>query len=82
MNPDGTGQEVLTNNAVPDLTSSWSPDGTRIAFTRGIGGQQQIYVMNYAADENGSRNEIQLTDLPTINLFPSWATVAVGCRTP
>jgi Tol biopolymer transport system component len=80
MNPDGTGHEVLTNNAVPDLTSSWSPDGTRIAFQRGIGGQQQIYVMNYAADENGSRNEIQLTDLPTINLGPNWATVAVGCR--
>jgi Tol biopolymer transport system component len=84
MNPDGTGHEVLTNNAVPDLTSSWSPDGTRIAFTRGVGGQQQNYVMNYAADENGSRNEIQLTDLPTINLFPNWGTVAVGvgCRVP
>ena len=80
MNSDGTGHEVLTDNAVPDLTSSWSPDGTRIAFTRGIGGQQQNYVMNYAADENGGRNVVQLTDLPTISLFPNWGTVAVGCR--
>jgi hypothetical protein len=35
--------------------------------------------MNYAVDENGSRNEMQLTELPTINLFPNWGTVAVGC---
>ena len=79
-NPDGTGLEVLTNNTVPDLTSSWSPDGTRIAFLRGTNGTEQIWVMNYLADENGDRNEVQITFPPGINLFPNWSTIAVGCR--
>jgi len=82
MNADGSGLEVLTNNDVADLSPSWSPDGTRIAFARGGANQQQIYVLNYAADENGSHNETQLTTVP-INLFPNWGTIAVGkskCR--
>ena len=33
MNPDGTGQRRLTNSPGSDSQPSWSPDGTRIAFT-------------------------------------------------
>ena len=78
MNADGSNREVLTDNNLPDLSPSWSPDGTRIAFLRGVGGQQQIYVMNYVANANGERNDTPLTSLPTINLFPNWGII--GCR--
>ncbi len=81
MHLDGSGNvEVLTNNAVPDLTPGWSPDGTRVSFFRGFDSQQQIYVMNYHADENGDRHEQVLTEPPSISLFPNWGTLAVGCR--
>jgi TolB protein len=80
MNSDGTGGvEVLTNNTVPDLTPGWSPDGTRISFFRGLNGQEQIYVMNYLADENGDRHEEVLTAPPTTAFFPNWGTIVVGC---
>jgi len=77
MNADGTGGEVLTSNEMPDLGPTWSPDGSRIAFLRGGGGLQQIHLMNYVADAKGNRNEIALTSLPSINLFPNWGIV--GC---
>src|SRR3954471_13873083 len=32
MNPDGSGQLNLTNDATTQGSPSWSPDGTRIAF--------------------------------------------------
>src|SRR6267378_1000370 len=35
MNADGTGQTNLSNNAFEDITPSWSPDGTKIAFESG-----------------------------------------------
>jgi len=34
MNPDGTGQTRLTDNAGDDKYPAWSPDGTKIAFIR------------------------------------------------
>lgn len=81
MNSSGIGDvEVLTSNVVPDLTPGWSPDGTRLSFFRGSNLQEQIYVMNYLADENGDRHEEALTAPPSISLFPAWGTVAVGCR--
>ncbi len=80
MNSDGTGGvEVLTNNAIPDLTPGWSPDGTRISFFRGLNGQEQIHVMNYLADENGDRHVEVLTTPPSTAFFPNWGTIAVGC---
>jgi Tol biopolymer transport system component len=34
MNADGSGQRQLTNNPYEDAIPVWSPDGTRIAFSR------------------------------------------------
>src|SRR5215213_4575212 len=34
MNEDGSNQTNLTNNAASDIMPAWSPDGTKIAFTR------------------------------------------------
>src|SRR5215211_6306587 len=45
MNADGTGQTRLTDDQGGQ--PSWSPDGTKIAFTR----NGQIYVMNADGSE-------------------------------
>ena len=43
-NPDGTGQERITNNAQVELYPSVSPDGTKIAYSNSSDGN--IYVIN------------------------------------
>jgi WD40 repeat protein len=42
MNADGSGRTRLTNNPGDDINSSWSPEGTKIAFAS----RQGIYVIN------------------------------------
>jgi Tol biopolymer transport system component len=70
MNPDGTGQTNLTNT--PDVSETgpeWSPDGTRIAYTRYIGSYAyDIWVMN--AD---GANPVRLTDEPVYQTALSWS---------
>jgi len=57
MNADGSGVTRLTTSPTAMASSmwndepAWSPDGTRIAFSRVSGGQMDIYVMN--ADGSG-----------------------------
>ncbi|MDP9202016.1 MAG: hypothetical protein M3P26_08845, partial [Gemmatimonadota bacterium] len=69
MNADGTGQVQLTDNDVPDLTSSWSPDGKKIVFHRRMGGRGQFQLFLINADGTG---EAQLTFPPGLNAFPNW----------
>ena len=47
---------------------TYSPDGTRIAFTLSVGGNQEIYVMN----RDGS-NLRRLTNHPEIDTSPTWS---------
>ncbi|MEA2234116.1 MAG: hypothetical protein QOD83_3932 [Solirubrobacteraceae bacterium] len=70
MNTDGAGSQV-TNGPANDLDPVFSPDGTRIAFARAVGGPQgqyDIYVMN----TNGT-NVTQLTNEPKDDRYPAWS---------
>lgn len=70
MDTNGTNVRRLTTTG-SDYDPHWSPDGSRIAFTRqGEGAQSDIYVMN--AD---GTNVQQLTDSGdgVTNLYPNWA---------
>ena len=62
---DGSNQIRLTNNNDIDQFPNWSPNSTKIAFTRNL----DIYVMNA---EDGS-NQIRLTNNNSSDTHPSWS---------
>ena len=69
MNPDGTGQTRLTNNAASDYQPSFSFDGTKIAFVSNrVPDNDDIYVMN--ADGTG---QTRLTNNPTRDYMPRFS---------
>lgn len=57
----------ISAGTAADLTPSWSPDGSRIAFHRAGAGRLQLWVMN--ADGTGP---IQITRPPGMNAFANW----------
>ena len=68
-NRDGSGAHNLTNApGYDDDSPVWSPDGTKIAFTRYFGGAGEIFVMN--ADGSGQTN---LTNDPANDGDPAWS---------
>jgi Tol biopolymer transport system component len=79
MEPDAPGQSVngaiqvthFTNGEVPTGDIAWSPDGTKIAFVRGLAshGNQPLYVVN----SDGSSADA--TEIPTIGGAgdPTWS---------
>lgn len=68
MNPDGSGQTQLTSGPF-SCSPSWSPDGTKIAFSRATGSfTEQIFLMN----PDGSALT-QLTSFPGGAAGPVWS---------
>ena len=70
MSADGSGQRMLAELSNSDglFSSSWSPDGRRIAFVSDRDGNDEIYVIN--ADGSGLRN---LTRNPGWDGRPVWS---------
>jgi len=68
MNADGSHVTRLTDNTAFDTDPSWSPDGTKIAFTSDRDDNVEIYVMN--ADGSG---QTRLTDNTAFDIEPSWS---------
>ncbi len=56
VNADGTGKTRLTRHPAEEFDPAWSPDGTKIAFSRFTGRRFQVFVM----DADGS-DATQLT---------------------
>jgi WD40 repeat protein len=73
MNADGTNVRQLTDFRYGHQSGSWeptwSPDGTKLAFTARIGGLPHICVMN--ADGRGLR--ILTHDWPNLHGGPAWS---------
>lgn len=75
MRPDGTGQKQLTDDPDSGNAPTWSPDGTKIAFTAGrdeVGeeyGDSDVYTMN-----PDSTDERDLTRNANLNEYdPTWS---------
>jgi Tol biopolymer transport system component len=68
MKPDGTGLTQLTTNTTGDYEPAWSAGGTKIVFTRNLGGgNYEVYTM----DADGS-NPINLTNNAASDSRPDW----------
>jgi Tol biopolymer transport system component/photosystem II stability/assembly factor-like uncharacterized protein len=70
INADGSGEQVITTSSTFDEWPSWSPDGSRLAFSREDAGNSSsdIFVMN--------ANGTGLTRITTASLddvIPSWS---------
>jgi Tol biopolymer transport system component len=71
VRPDGTGLARLTHGGGYEMFATWSPDGSRILFSRGDRFEeyaQDVEVM----DADGS-NERQLTTWAGFDSFPVWS---------
>ena len=68
MNPDGSNQTRLTNNAAHDYSPYWSPDGSKIAFHSKRDGNEEIYIM----DADGS-HKTNITNNSADDAVPSWS---------
>jgi TolB protein len=73
MNANGSSQVQLTFNSVPDLTPTWSLDGTQIVFVRTVSGRQQLFRMNADGTE-----VTQITDTVGVNTLASQGLVKVA----
>lgn len=75
MNEDGSGQSRLTDSApFDDMHPAWSPDGTHIAFTRGVGYQSANFVASsIMIMDAGGGNERVLANEEGINVKPAWS---------
>jgi TolB protein len=60
-------QNRLTNNASLEFGPTWSPDGTRLAFTSGRDGNSEIFLANL----DGSK-QTNLTNSPAGDSNPTW----------
>jgi HYR domain/WD40-like Beta Propeller Repeat len=69
INLDGTEQRRLTSSATVDREPAWSPDGSKIAFSRSEAAFANVFVMN--ADGSGQTN--LTNDLTSSNMDPTWS---------
>jgi Tol biopolymer transport system component len=66
--PIGETPQKITNDSYFKVDPTWSPDGTRIAYSSDRSGTEQIYIRNLA-----SGAEEQVTALPGASVSPAWS---------
>lgn len=69
MNADGTNVQRITTDPDFDGFPAWSPDGTKIAVSRGMEDSYDIYVI----DVDGS-SEVNVTNSSVMNSDPVWSS--------
>lgn len=69
VRPNGTGLKKLTDNLVDEWGPTWSPDGTKIAFSSHRDGNGEIYVM----DRTGL-NVARVTENNASDGVPAWSS--------
>jgi TolB protein len=69
INRDGTGLRRLTNHPAADVSPTWAPGGTQIAFVSDRSGSPQIYIM----DVEGLRPPRRLTLNESYADRPTWS---------
>lgn len=71
---DGSGTpKKLTNGPGCESNPSWSPDGTKIAYTRDVGGDLDIYVIDACCEEGDNNQPQQLTEDDLDDTDPTWS---------
>jgi hypothetical protein len=73
MRGDGSDPNLLTDEAVDDMSPTWSPDGKSIAFVSERDGNREIYVMK--AD---GTQQVNLTHHPSEDWTPAWSPDGTG----
>jgi TolB protein len=68
-NPDGSDVRQLTHNFGDDRAPSWSPDGTKIAFSSLRAGKTGIWVMN----ADGSDQHVVTESADQFYFAPTWS---------
>ena len=64
----GETRQLTCNSLIDDWGAAWSPDGTRIAFVREVGGNHDIYTLDLATG-----TETQITATREDDGSPSWS---------
>ena len=73
MNADGTNQKRLTHTEVNERHPTWSPDGSRIAFSSVQEEDFVISVMNADGTNRMSLTEEILDGRTQFNIHPAWS---------
>ncbi len=79
VNRDGGGLRRLTSNPANDVTPTWSPTGTQIAFTSDRSGNPQIYIINVDGTGLEKITSESHCDRPTWSPAP-WNEIAYSSR--
>jgi TolB protein len=73
MNADGSEQTRLTDNPATDFQPSWSPDGTKIAFSSDRSGASNGWFEVYVMNADGSEQTRLTFSNPFFEGDPSWS---------
>ena len=74
MSADGLGTpKKLSNGLGCESNPSWSPDGTKIVYTRALSGDLDIYVIDACCEEGDTNEPQQLTDDDLDDTDPAWS---------